>query len=107
MPRSSGQIAMPARAMARARQADQLAAAELDRALALAEDAHDRLQRRGLAGAVAAEERHDLAVGDLEADAVQHVAFAVPAFEVAHREKRRRGGGAGGLSHDRLRCRPR
>ena len=32
-----------------------------DRAGAVADDAHDRLQRRGLAGAVAAEQRHHLA----------------------------------------------
>ena len=44
------------------RAADQFAALEAHRAGALLDDAHDRLQRRGLAGAVAAEQRHHLAL---------------------------------------------
>ena len=78
---------------------------------ALAEDADDRLQRRGLAGAVAAEQRHDLARLHVEAHAVQDVALAVPAVEVAHGEQRRAAGpadvGRARLSHGRLRYRPR
>ena len=61
MPRSSGQMAMPSRAMRLRGQADGLRALEDDRAGALADHAHDRLQRRRLAGAVAAEQRHHLA----------------------------------------------
>ena len=61
MPRSSGQIAMPARAIWFEARPDQLASLELHRAGALGDHAHDRLQGRGLAGAVAPEQRHHLA----------------------------------------------
>ena len=51
--------------------------------------AHQAAQRRGLAGAVAAEQRDDLAFAHLEADAVQDVALAVEGVQVlglrAHR----------------------
>ena len=38
-------------------------------------------KRRGLADAVAAEQRDGLALADLEVDAVQHMALAVPGVE--------------------------
>ena len=47
-------------------QADQFVAAKTHRALPLPHDAHDRAQRRRLAGAVAAEQRHQFALGDRE-----------------------------------------
>ena len=47
----------------------------------LLDDAHDDSQGRRLAGAVAAEERHQLAAADLEVDAVQDVRFAVPGLQ--------------------------
>ena len=52
-------------------------AEDRDRALARRRQAHQAAQRRGLAGAVAAEQRDDLALAHLEADAVQDVALAV------------------------------
>ena len=58
-------------------QADQLMGPEADRARALLENAHDRLERGGLAGAVAAEQRHDLALAHGQVDAVQHMRLAV------------------------------
>jgi hypothetical protein len=60
---------------------------DLDRALARADQAHDRAQRAGPAGAVPAEQRHDLAFVDVEVDAVQHVRLAVPAVQVADLEE--------------------
>ena len=61
MPRSSGQKAMPgARDRVRGA-ADQLVAFEAHRAGAVVDDAHDGFERRGLAGAVAAEQRDHLA----------------------------------------------
>ena len=55
----------------------------------LRDDAHDRFQRRGLAGAVAAEQRHHLARLHVESDAVQDVRLAVPGLQVLDREQRR------------------
>ena len=46
-------------------------------ALARRRQAHEAAQRRGLAGAVAAEQRRHLAFGDFEADAVQDMALAI------------------------------
>ena len=51
--------------------------------------AHDRLQRRRLAGTVAPEQRHHFAGRHVEVDAVQDLRFAVPGREAAHREQRR------------------
>ena len=48
-----------------------------------ADQAHDGAQRARAAGAVAAEQRHDLAFVDVEVHAVQHVRFAVPGVQVA------------------------
>ena len=42
----------------------------------------DRLQRRRLAGAVAAQQRHHLALADGETHAVENVRFAVPGVEI-------------------------
>src|SRR6266702_5139676 len=64
--------------------ADDLLVVELDRAGALADDAHDRLQRGRLAGAVAPEQRDDLARVHVEIYPVQDVGLAVPGFQVAH-----------------------
>src|SRR5262249_10513337 len=63
------------------RHAARLPAEDLDAALARRRQPHDAAQRRRLAGAVAAEQRHDLAFADLEADAVQDVALAVIGME--------------------------
>src|SRR5712691_11437677 len=52
---------------------DQLRAAESDRPAALADEPHDRFQRRRLAGAVAPEERDDLAREDRDVHAVEDV----------------------------------
>ena len=54
-----------------------------------ADDAHDRFERRRLAGAVAAEQGHDLARVNLEVDAVQDVRFAVPGVQVLDAEQGR------------------
>ena len=56
------------------------------------EQARDRLQRRRLAGAVGAEQRHDRALGHLEAEAAQHQDdLVVDHLDVADAEQR--GGG--------------
>src|SRR6185312_14743192 len=81
---------------------DQFAASETHGARALADNAHDRLQRRGLAGAVAAEQCHHLARLHIEADAMQHVRFPVPGLQVLYREQRR-----AGVKHGRSPYRPR
>ena len=72
----------------------------------LVDDAHDRLERRGFADAIAAEQSHDLAGANLEIDAVQDVRLAVPGLQVLHgKERGRRSGMAGpeiGLAHGRI-----
>src|SRR6266852_370671 len=84
--------------------ADELAVLEPHRALALADDAHDGFQRRGLAGAVAAEQRHHLSGEYRERRPVQDVGFAVPGLQRVDRKQRRRGVG---VKHGRPPCRPR
>src|SRR5262249_41784257 len=84
-------------------EADELVAIVADRPGALADDAHDRLERRRLAGAVAAEQRYDLAGEYLEARAVQHMGFAIPGLQPFDREQRR----GARAKHDRPRDRPR
>ena len=64
-------------------------AVELDRAGARRDHAHQALQRRALAGAVAAEQRHHLVLLDAQRDVEQDVGVAVVAvqsadFEQAH-----------------------
>ena len=88
MPRSSGQKAIPARAMTSDERLISSLAFEAHRAGAAVDDAHDGFERRGLADAVAAEQRHDLAFTDVEGDAVQNVQLAVPGFQILDREQR-------------------
>jgi hypothetical protein len=59
------------------RPARRLLSEECDPSLARRCQPEQAAQRRRLAGAVAAEQRRDLAVGDIDADAVQDVALAV------------------------------
>src|SRR4030095_12712472 len=54
---------------------------ETDRTGTLADNSHYRLQRRGLAGAVAAEQRDHLAGLHIEVDTVKDVGFAVPGLQ--------------------------
>ena len=56
-------------------------AEDAHRALARMGQAHQAAQRRGLAGAVAAQQRDDLAFAHFEPDAVQDVALAVKSVE--------------------------
>ena len=70
------------------RQARSLLLFEDDRALAPRHDAHDRLQRRRLAGAVASEQRGHFARRHVERDAVQDVRLTIPRLQVAHGEQR-------------------
>ena len=63
------------------------AALELHAALAASDQAHDRLQCRGLAGTVTAKQGHHLTFADVEIHAVQDVAFAVPGIQVVDAEK--------------------
>ena len=53
-------------------------AQEADRAAPLGQHAHQRLERGGLAGAVAAHERHHLAAPHLQVDVVEDLRGAVP-----------------------------
>ena len=50
------------------------------------DDAHDRLQRRGLARAIAPEQRHDLALVHIERHAVENVRLAIPGLQVLDRK---------------------
>src|ERR1700722_13776723 len=68
----------------------QLAVLEAHRAGAVLDDAHDRLERRGFADAVAAEQRHHLAGLHVEGRAVKHVGLAVPGFEIVDGKERAR-----------------
>ena len=68
-------------------QADGLGAVDLDRALAAADQAHDGAQRAGAPGAVAAQQRDDLAFVHVQVHAVQHVRLAVPAVQVGDLEE--------------------
>ncbi len=92
------------------READELLAVEHDRTHSLADDAHDRLQRRRLAGSVSSEQRHDLALPHVEIDAVQNVRFVVPGLQALDAEHRRsargRRLGDSRLSHAPPRDRP-
>ena len=65
------------------------------------EQARDRLQRRRLAGAVGAEQRHDRALGHVEAEAAQHQDdVVVDHLDVADAEQR--GGGCAAAGAGRL-----
>ena len=59
---------------------------KLDLAARRRHQPHDRLHRRRLAGAVAAEQRHHLARPRLERDAVQDMGAAVIGVQVLHGE---------------------
>src|ERR1700722_3577583 len=72
----------------------QLAVLKAHRTGAVFDDAHDRLERRGFANAVAAEQRYHLAGLHVEGRAVKHVGLAVPGFEIVDGKERAR------LSHD-------
>src|SRR5690606_41109954 len=61
-------------------------AVEDDRPAARLQDAGDGADQRGLAGAVGADERDDLAGADLEADAVERLRVAVEHRQVADRQ---------------------
>ena len=52
------------------------------------DEAHDGLERRALADAVAAQQADDLALADVERDAVQDVALAVVGVQVLDRDER-------------------
>ncbi len=70
--------------------ADRFLVLETDRALPFADNSHDRFERRRLAGAVASEQRDDLARAHVEIDAVEDVRFAIPGLQpVDMREVRR------------------
>ena len=58
-------------------QAGDVAAVETDAAADVAGDADDRIDQRGLAHAVAAEQRQRLALGEAEADIRQHHGLAI------------------------------
>ncbi len=51
------------------------------------DDATDRLEQRALAGAVRAEQRHDLAFAQVEVDAADDRAAAVAGLEAAHQQQ--------------------
>ena len=78
---------------------DQLLAFELYRPGTLFDDPHDGFERRGLADAVASEERDHFARLHGEGDAVQDVQLAVPGIELVDRQQVAR------LRHDRSRDR--
>ena len=65
------------------RQPDEITALERDRAGGGVHEAHDRLEGRRLADAVAAEQANDLARPDVDADAVEDVGLAVVRVDVA------------------------
>ena len=58
-----------------------------NRATAWPDEADDGVDRRRLAGAVAAEQRDGFAFADVEGYALQHVALAVVGVQVAHGER--------------------
>src|ERR1700730_6716602 len=66
-----------------------VAAGESDAALAGARIAENRHHQRRLAGAVGADERHDLALADVDVDAPEGGDMAVISLYSAHAEERR------------------
>ena len=76
-----GHVADARRRDAEGRPARGVLAEHRDLALARRRQSHQASQRRGLAGAVASEQRGDLALGDAEADAMQDMALAVIGVE--------------------------
>ena len=71
------------------RHAHHVLAVEGDRPCALADNPHDGAQRCRLADTVAAEQGDRLALVNVEIDAVQGVAFAIPGIEVPDGEAAR------------------
>jgi hypothetical protein len=69
--------------------AGDLAAAERDAPGARLLDARDGADERGLAGAVGADDGHDLALGHVERDRRERLRVAVVEIEVADLEHRR------------------
>jgi hypothetical protein len=67
----------------------QTLAVEMHRAGPRRDDAHDRAHGGGLAHAVAAQQRGDLAGTHAEVDAEEHLARAVRRFQRAHLEHQR------------------
>jgi hypothetical protein len=78
---------MPARAM-RCDGQPAIASPEADRPGARRQEAEDGADRRRLAHAVAAEQRHDLARADREVDPEEHLARAIGGLEPADVEQR-------------------
>ena len=64
-------------------------AGEADRALARAQERRDGADRGGLAHAVAAHQRHDLALADVEVDAEERLAGAVEGGDAVELQERR------------------
>ena len=81
MRRSSGTSCMPALRDGVRRPAGDVGAVELHRARARPHHAHQALQRRALAGAVAAEQRHHLVRLDPQRHVEQDVRVAIVAVE--------------------------
>src|SRR5690606_30652403 len=69
-------------------------------------EARDRAQGRGLAGAVAPEQRQDFALAYLEAHALHHVTLAVIRVQIAAREIRRRRRARAHIRRRAHRCAP-
>ena len=82
MPRSCGTKPKPSRAIGVGRQPDDVAIAVADTAGPRLQISHDGEDRRGLAGAVAAEQADDLALPYRQRDAMQDVAVAVIGVDV-------------------------
>src|SRR5207249_3633372 len=72
----------------RALRAGEVAVAHPDGALPRAQDTGDRSQRRRLPGAVAADQRHDLALLHRERDALQRLDVAVVGVDLLDLEER-------------------
>src|SRR5207249_10471343 len=76
----------PARDLVR-RQCREIGAAQEHAASSRARNAHDRAERRGLAGAVPADQRDDLALADGDRHALEHVRLAVVRVDPVQLEK--------------------
>ena len=72
------------------RQRDRLAAVDHHRPRAPADQAEQRFKRSCAAGAIAAEQRDDLAAVYVEIDAMQNVRLAVEGVQVRHSQQLRR-----------------
>ncbi len=70
------------------RHVDDLAAAHGDRTASPIDQSEHGAQRRRAAGAVAPQQRHHLALVQIEVDAVEHMRLAVEGVEIANRQQR-------------------